>query len=264
MSLLPVRAGLMRARRCGVCSSKNHRKTIEKPFDNRRGSLILTPVREVSMRPRLQFLSTGSAVRELQALLNQRLPELQPALMTDGKFGEMTLQRVRAFQKKHGLTIDGVVGPVTWAVLAGKVPPKPAFPKPKPAIPQPAGGKAAQKAVVSGCTIRCTHGSQPSTLKISGARPACIGDCQPFVNVPPFGLCRTMANPHTRALTLGAQATAQQSGSGGANVLLPGPCVPVLPSGWSPAGQWELVNNFPSIDRSSVLMCGYGGMITIA
>lgn len=37
----------------------------------------------------------------------------------DGKFGSKTAAAVRAYQKDHGLTIDGDVGPKTWASFLG-------------------------------------------------------------------------------------------------------------------------------------------------
>jgi peptidoglycan hydrolase-like protein with peptidoglycan-binding domain len=35
----------------------------------------------------------------------------------DGIFGAKTLAAVRAFQRSRGLTVDGVVGPLTWGAL---------------------------------------------------------------------------------------------------------------------------------------------------
>ena len=40
----------------------------------------------------------------------------------DGVFGPETQERVRALQARHGLEVDGVVGPRTWAALGVLVP----------------------------------------------------------------------------------------------------------------------------------------------
>ena len=55
--------------------------------------------------------STGSLVKTLQSRLG--------GLTADGVFGNLTLAKVRAFQKSHSLAVDGVVGPKTWAALGG-------------------------------------------------------------------------------------------------------------------------------------------------
>lgn len=63
-------------------------------------------------------LSVDSSVHNLawvQATLN-RLGTLPP-LATDGNLGPATHKAVRAFQAAHGLTVDGVPGPATLAVL---------------------------------------------------------------------------------------------------------------------------------------------------
>ncbi len=51
--------------------------------------------------------------------LQQRLAALgyKPGA-ADGIFGAKTLAAVKAFQKDHRLTVDGIVGPKTWAALA--------------------------------------------------------------------------------------------------------------------------------------------------
>lgn len=61
----------------------------------------------------LQQGSRGDDVRAVQ----QRLNALGNHLETDGVFGPATHQAVAAFQKKAGLTADGIVGPQTWAAL---------------------------------------------------------------------------------------------------------------------------------------------------
>ena len=40
-----------------------------------------------------------------------------PKYGADGSFGNETLTAVKAFQKDHKLTVDGIVGPKTWAEL---------------------------------------------------------------------------------------------------------------------------------------------------
>ena len=61
--------------------------------------------------------STGDAVSELQVLL-WRKGYLSNG-DCDGNFGPKTLSAVKAFQAVHGLTVDGVVGPKTWAAFFG-------------------------------------------------------------------------------------------------------------------------------------------------
>lgn len=53
--------------------------------------------------------------KHLQTYLNQH----GFRLVIDGTFGVLTHSAVVDFQKKAGLIVDGVVGPATWAKLAG-------------------------------------------------------------------------------------------------------------------------------------------------
>lgn len=64
--------------------------------------------------PTLRRGSEGESVEELQFLLNSKYGA---DLDIDGKFGAKTEAAVKAFQKAHGLTADGVVGRKTWAAL---------------------------------------------------------------------------------------------------------------------------------------------------
>ena len=57
--------------------------------------------------------STGSDVVELQKHLNNSGYNLD----TDGIFGDKTLAAVQDYQKKNGLTVDGIVGTNTWGAL---------------------------------------------------------------------------------------------------------------------------------------------------
>ena len=60
--------------------------------------------------------STGSAVEQLQFWLNTlaQYDSAIPSVTVDGVFGSGTAAAVRAFQRKYGLTVDGVVGRTTW------------------------------------------------------------------------------------------------------------------------------------------------------
>ncbi|HEX4017053.1 MAG TPA: NlpC/P60 family protein [Frankiaceae bacterium] len=90
----------------------------------------------------LQYGMTSNAVLQLQQKL-----AVSPAT---GYFGTLTLAAVQAFQTAHGLTVDGQVGPQTWAAIFGSptptsaptssVPKAPAY----PAIIRPAGGLGAK------------------------------------------------------------------------------------------------------------------------
>ena len=71
-------------------------------------------VREDDNMPTLRRGNHGEAVEELQALLNAKFGF---ALEIDGNFGKATETAVKEFQKKNGLTADGVVGKKTWAAL---------------------------------------------------------------------------------------------------------------------------------------------------
>jgi len=68
--------------------------------------------------PTLRRGSSGKDVQQLQQILLSLGYDLGPCGV-DGVFGRMTLAAVQAFQKARGLTVDGIVGPVTWAALEG-------------------------------------------------------------------------------------------------------------------------------------------------
>src|SRR5690606_21186177 len=62
----------------------------------------------------LKIGSRGNAVVELQNKLNALGYNAGKA---DGIFGSKTRSAVMAFQRANGLTVDGIVGPATWAKL---------------------------------------------------------------------------------------------------------------------------------------------------
>lgn len=64
-------------------------------------------------RKQLSYGSRGSEVTDLQRLLNQNGYQLDE----DGIFGNKTQTAVKDFQKKNGLTVDGIVGEQTWGLF---------------------------------------------------------------------------------------------------------------------------------------------------
>ncbi len=70
--------------------------------------------------------SAGSLVVTLQSKLDTLYSQkvfpnspynFHPPLAKDGQFGSLTESAVKDFQKKKGLSVDGVVGPITWHAL---------------------------------------------------------------------------------------------------------------------------------------------------
>ena len=72
-------------------------------------------VQNTTVRPTLSLGSTGEDVKDLQKVLNGTFVDI--SLVVDGVFGKQTQEAVMAFQKQYGLTVDGIVGPNTWAVI---------------------------------------------------------------------------------------------------------------------------------------------------
>lgn len=64
----------------------------------------------------LQLKSSGADVKRLQIMLNHA--SLGESAMTiDGQFGFITEVRLKDFQKRYGLTVDGIAGKNTFAAL---------------------------------------------------------------------------------------------------------------------------------------------------
>jgi hypothetical protein len=114
--------------------------------------------------------------------------------------------------------------------------------------------------VVNGAMTMCNFGLAPGTLIVTPEKKttvdsmpaATILDNKPFVNVMPFGLCTSLANPITAAQTAAALG-----------VLTPGACTPVLPAPWVPGSPTVLVGNIPALNVTSKCMCAYGGIVTV-
>lgn len=112
--------------------------------------------------------------------------------------------------------------------------------------------------LVSGSLLRCSMGLTPAPLNVlplnrvlaQGPPAGNIMDNKPIVNITPFGLCRSIANPVV------ASATAAALG-----VLTPMPCVPMTPAPWISSSR-VMVGGAPMITKSSKCLCTWGGQIT--
>ena len=114
--------------------------------------------------------------------------------------------------------------------------------------------------VCTGAMMMCTFGAAPSTFNAT-PRPVMtsnmvagvITDNIPMMNVPPFGVCMSLANPTVAAATAAALG-----------VLTPMPCLPVLPAPWVPGAPTVLITNIPALDNTCKLMCAWAGVISIS
>ncbi len=115
--------------------------------------------------------------------------------------------------------------------------------------------------VCMGAMMQCSFGMAPSSLVVLPANrvtssfmpDANIMDHIPVVNILPFGMCSSIANPTV------ATATAAALG-----VLTPMPCIPVIPAPWTPGNPTVMIANFPIINNSSQCFCAFGGAISFS
>jgi len=97
------------------------------------GGAIKPTVPTATASTLLKLGSNGTAVRELQTLLNK----FGHGLVVDGDFGPATLAAVKAYQASNGLAADGIVGPLTWAKLRAVTTPPPVVAPPPVVTPPP-------------------------------------------------------------------------------------------------------------------------------
>jgi hypothetical protein len=90
-------------------------------------------------------------------------------------------------------------------------------------------------------------------------RPLCEGqpagtimDNIACVNIMPFGLCRSWANPSV------ILATAAKLG-----VFTPMPCLPAITGPWFTGAPNVLINGQPALDNASHCLCLWTGLISV-
>jgi Domain of unknown function (DUF4280) len=116
--------------------------------------------------------------------------------------------------------------------------------------------------VVANAQIMCSFGSSPAALSVvptgaqannaGGQAIATIMDFKPQVNIAPFGMCTSIANPQVASATAAAQG-----------VLTPQPCIPATMAPWTPGAPTTLVGGNPALTDSSKCVCMWLGQISI-
>ncbi len=112
----------------------------------------------------------------------------------------------------------------------------------------------------SGATLKCNQGDNNSDYSVLPSRGvfvndkavAVISDTKPMVNIKPFGMCKSMANPTVAA------ATAANRGQ-----LKKMPCIPNTASPWSEGMSFFLAADEQVPCDKSKCMCTYGGEISV-
>lgn len=112
----------------------------------------------------------------------------------------------------------------------------------------------------TGATMLCTMGAAPATFAatprplLAGGPPAGnVADHIPFLNIAPFGLCRSPSNPMVAAATAAASSPTP----------VPQPCLPATAAPWSPGSATVLLASLPALSNRSTLNCIWGGSISL-
>ncbi|MES9905721.1 MAG: DUF4280 domain-containing protein [Sedimenticola sp.] len=114
--------------------------------------------------------------------------------------------------------------------------------------------------VCNSATLQCSFGAAPSSLVVlpinrvftSNQPAANIMDHKPMMNILPFGVCTSLANPTVASATSAAMG-----------VLTPMPCIPATSSPWMPGSPTVMVGYQPALNNTSKCMCNWAGVISV-
>ena len=114
--------------------------------------------------------------------------------------------------------------------------------------------------LVTGTLLHCSMGVAPAVFNatplpglplVNGSLPAATVDqIVPGMNIPPFGMCQSMANPAVAAATAAAMG-----------VMTPAPCVPTVAAPWAPPAVSWVASGLPLATVESKCACAFGGLI---
>ena len=145
-------------------------------------------------------LRYGNYAKAVQLLLKA---ELFPNLEADGIFGAKTKEAVEAYQKQHGLTADGVVGPKTWASMITGEAASGDCPNIQPPNFKQYDSRWASK-------MYSNHGDKSQTMKSSACGPTSMADIVAewwAVNITPYDLAKLSMDWGTRTYSSGTSST---------------------------------------------------------
>lgn len=114
--------------------------------------------------------------------------------------------------------------------------------------------------VVDGAKLKCSFGDKESNFKVPMTHDVYINDksqgnimdFKPNVNIMPFGMCSSLANPTVAAATAANYGRLQKM-----------PCIPVTVSPWLNGKTDFLISKFPALLNTSKLMCMWCGVISV-
>jgi hypothetical protein len=116
------------------------------------------------------------------------------------------------------------------------------------------------KQTVNGAKLACSMGLAPSSLvvlplnrtDVASQYSATVRDYIPMLNIQPFGMCTSPANPQVAAATAAALG-----------VLTPQPCIPATMSPWTPGSPTVQIANQIALNDVSICSCMWSGVISI-
>ena len=118
------------------------------------------------------------------------------------------------------------------------------------------------KFLATGAMLQCSMGAAPSVFTSTqlpgspetlGSLPAAtIMEFVPMMNIMPFAVCQSPANPMVAAATAAAMG-----------VLTPMPCIPNVVAPWAPPSECVTLTGIPLATAQSTCMCAFGGTISV-
>ncbi|GHV29235.1 hypothetical protein FACS189481_1600 [Clostridia bacterium] len=114
--------------------------------------------------------------------------------------------------------------------------------------------------LTGGVSLTCSFGAAPTPLNVMPEHKVlaenkvvvCSNNTVPNVNITPFGMCSSLANPAVSSATAAAMG-----------VLTPQPCTPMIAGTWMPFSATVLVGGKPVVKTDATLTCTYAGVISV-